>query len=145
MHFALLDRVLERTDDAIVTIKAVSRSEEYLLDHFPSFPVLPGVFMLEAMVQAARELTGETSVPVVLGSVRSLKYGRFVQPGDTMRIEVQRAGKEPGALDFKGTVRVLSPEGGETPIAASGRFMLRPVRLGGVPEGAASAHSGVAG
>ena len=56
MHFCLVDRILERSDDRIVTIKLVSNAEEYLRDHFPGFPVLPGVMMLEAMVQAGRAL-----------------------------------------------------------------------------------------
>jgi len=56
MHFDLVDRVLELAPDRIVTLKQVSAAEEYLQDHFPSFPVLPGVMMLEALVQAARRL-----------------------------------------------------------------------------------------
>ena len=52
MHFALIDRVVERDESRLVAVKAVSLSEEYLQDHFPSFPVLPGVFMLEALVQS---------------------------------------------------------------------------------------------
>ena len=56
MHFDLIDRVLDHRPGAIVTLKSVSNAEEYLQDHFPTFPVLPGVFMLESMVQAAREL-----------------------------------------------------------------------------------------
>ena len=48
MHFTLIDRVLERTDDRLVAIKLVSAAEEYLQDHFPTFPVLPGVLMIEA-------------------------------------------------------------------------------------------------
>ena len=93
MHFSLVDAVLERGADRIVTIKHVSSAEEYLQDHFPGYPVLPGVMMLEAMVQAARELEdpeGRANPPLVLGSVRGLKYGRFVPPGSTLRVEVTR-------------------------------------------------------
>ena len=56
MHFRLIDRVIERQASRLVAVKQVSLSEEYLQDHFPTFPVLPGVLMLEAMTQAAREL-----------------------------------------------------------------------------------------
>ena len=52
----LIDRIVERGADQIVTVKNVTRAEEYLSDHFPTFPVLPGVLMLEALVQAGREL-----------------------------------------------------------------------------------------
>ena len=49
MHFDLVDRVIEQSPDRIVTIKQVTASEEYLQDHFPSFPVLPGVFMVDTL------------------------------------------------------------------------------------------------
>ena len=52
MKFDLIDRVLEQSDDRIVALKHVTRAEEYLQDHFPTFPVLPGVMMVETMVQA---------------------------------------------------------------------------------------------
>ncbi|MEM8865751.1 MAG: beta-hydroxyacyl-ACP dehydratase, partial [Planctomycetota bacterium] len=54
MRFWLLDAIEEVSpDERLVAVKNVSYSEEYLQDHFPEFPVLPGVFMLEAATQAA--------------------------------------------------------------------------------------------
>src|SRR5436853_5965564 len=53
MKFNLLDKILELSDTRIVATKHVSLAEEYLADHFPSFPVLQGVLMLEALTQAA--------------------------------------------------------------------------------------------
>ena len=54
MRFTLLDRVVAiEPGKSITALKAVSLSEEYLADHFPRFPVLPGVMMLEALTQAA--------------------------------------------------------------------------------------------
>ena len=139
MHFCLVDKVLERSDDRIVTIKQVTAAEEYLQDHFPSFPVLPGVLMVESLVQAARLLAegrpevGKTRL--VLGSVRALKYGSFVRPGETLRVEVTLHKANPdGTFDFKGegTVqRGQSTPGADPPsttTAVSGRFTLRPVR-----------------
>ncbi|MEQ8770894.1 MAG: hypothetical protein RIB60_10360 [Phycisphaerales bacterium] len=135
MHFCLVDRVLERTDDSIVTIKLVSGAEEYLQDHFPTFPVLPGVFMLEAMVQAARELLdpgGEADVPMVLGRVRALKYGTFIKPGDTLRASVSVVTRlDDGSVELKGEARRVAPDaepGAEHPIACSGKLTMRPVR-----------------
>ncbi|MEL6329314.1 MAG: 3-hydroxyacyl-ACP dehydratase FabZ family protein [Planctomycetota bacterium] len=128
MKFELIDRVIEAEADRLVAIKAVTIAEEYLQDHFPSFPVLPGVFMLEAMVQAARaqlERSHAAGEPVVLGAVRGLKYGRFVTPGSTVRIEVERLKTEDGVAHFKGSVTLV----GEEATAASGRFELRPVRI----------------
>lgn len=54
MHFRLVDQILECGPDRAVTVKNVTLAEEYLQDHFPGFHVLPGVFMLEALVQSAR-------------------------------------------------------------------------------------------
>lgn len=133
MHFSLVDRVVELSDDRAVTIKLVSSAEEYLQDHFPTFPVLPGVMMLEAMVQASRVLLARrTQDRLVLGGVRALKYARFVRPGDTLRVEVT-IGKplEGGEFDVRAEGRVLSPgQAGEPPMAVSGRLTLRPVRAG---------------
>lgn len=131
MHFRLIDRVLERSESRAVAVKVVSASEEYLQDHFPTFPVLPGVFMLEAMVQTARELDLPGVERLVLGRVRALKYGSFVRPGDALTVEVTLMGRQDdGLLDVKGraTVRAASGEG-EAAIACSGRLSLRPVNL----------------
>lgn len=141
MHFTLIDTVIERSEDRLVACKLVSAAEEYLQDHFPSFPVLPGVLMLEAMVQAARELlqggddpaSAGNDVPLVLGGVRALKYGQFVKPGSTLRVEVEvfkRLGD--GAVEFKGKGLCLDPGADAAqspPVAVSGRFTLRPMRL----------------
>jgi len=131
MHFDLVDRVLEQSPDHIVTLKHISAAEEYLQDHFPTFPVLPGVMMLEAMVQAARRLAGDhADRPLVLGLVRALKYGQFVRPGSSLRVQISR-GKtaDDGSIDFKGEALLIEPGAtGEHPTAVSGRFSLRPVR-----------------
>ncbi len=146
MHFDFVDRVLEISAERIVTLKHVSRAEEYLQDHFAEFPVLPGVFMIECMVQAARRLmvegksglAGGPSGPsrLVLGSVRAVKYGSFVRPGESLRVEVVlNKTHENGEIEFKGEGRVLRTwsstptEPGEDAIAVSGRFTLRPIRL----------------
>ena len=49
MRFSLIDAIIEQSPDRIVAVKQVSLAEEYLADHFPSFPVLPGVMMIEAI------------------------------------------------------------------------------------------------
>ena len=138
MHFDLVDRILELSDDRIVTLKQVSAAEEYLQDHFATFPVLPGVMMLEAMVQAAGKLAEHrdpAAGPLVLGRVRALKYGRFVRPGAVLRVEVTLGKVDGQTLDFRGEGVVIEPEavpGAEPATAVSGRFLLRPVRITGV-------------
>jgi len=141
MHFDLVDAVLEQDADRIVTIKQVTMAEEYLQDHFPSFPVLPGVLMIESLVQAARRLLigrDPSCSRHVLGSVRALKYGGFVRPGDTLRIEVTLSKEENGGVfGFKGQGLVVGPSVGvgggvggdlsDAQTAVSGRFTLRPL------------------
>lgn len=141
MHFDLVDRVLEQTSERIVTIKQVAAAEEYLQDHFPDFPVLPGVFMLEAMVQAGRRLLADRAgrTRLVLGGVRGVKYGTFVRPGQVMRVEVSlRKSLEGGVFELDGEARVMTPctERQETPpIAAAGRLTLRPLAEGSLKNG----------
>ncbi len=131
MRFDLVDAVLEQGPETIVTVKHVTAGEEYLRDHFEGYPVLPGVMMLEAMVQAARRLalTKRHDCRWVLGEARAIKYGRMVRPGDTLRVRVSLSGGSGETLEFKGEGEVLIGAG-EGALAASGRFGLRPVRLG---------------
>ena len=136
LQFDLVDAVLEESDDAIVTIKHVSGAEEYLQDHFAGFPVLPGVMMLEAMVQAGRRLAergrSPADPPLVLGTVRGLKYGRFVPPGCSLVVHAQlgKAGED-GSIDLKATATVREADGSMSEQkAASGRLTLRPVEAG---------------
>jgi len=136
MRFILVDRVLERSAERIVTVKHVSMAEEYMDDHFKSFPVLPGVMMLECLVQTARELAGprDDGRPMVLGMARAVKYGRFVQPGSSLRVEVSLLSRgDDGSAEFRGEGTLVEP-GGDTsagggPVAVAGRFMLRPARI----------------
>ncbi|MCA3004325.1 MAG: polyketide synthase dehydratase domain-containing protein [Planctomycetaceae bacterium] len=135
MHFNLVDAILEHSAERIVTIKQVSSAEEYLQDHFPGFPVLPGVMMIESMVHAARTLLGDQGMRqrMVLGGVRALKYGRFVRPGERMRVEVTLGKRlEDGSVEFKGEATVQAagaPAADPDAVAVSGRFTLRPARV----------------
>jgi 3-hydroxyacyl-[acyl-carrier-protein] dehydratase len=129
MKFLLIDQVLERTPTSIVAIKNVTAAEEYLGDHFPGFPVLPGVFMLEALTQAARELLKDRGQRLVLGQVKALRYGSFVRPGEALKVEVTLdKTNEDGSFTMKGQASVVRVDGtGET--AVSGRFTMRPARI----------------
>lgn len=94
MKFILVDRIEElEIGRRIVALKALSLAEEYLADHFPRFPVLPGVFMLEAMVQAsawlARASLDFAPALVVLREARNVTYRSFLGPGRVLQIESQ--------------------------------------------------------
>ena len=134
MKFQLLDNVIERSGERVVAVKQVSLAEEYLADHFPTYPVLPGVMMLEAMVQAARlMLAPRTDERLVLGEVRALKYGAMVRPGEALIVEVTLS-KEltDGSYQCRGLGRLRRPQHPDAPeeTAVSGRFTMRPVRSG---------------
>jgi 3-hydroxyacyl-[acyl-carrier-protein] dehydratase len=135
MKFRLIDAILEQSPERIVALKQVSLAEEYLADHFPSFPILPGVLMLEAMVQAARAML--TAPPyqhdrhLVLGEVKALKYGNMVRPGEALEVEITlQKTNDDGSYTCKGSGKVRRPKGvGDSDdIAVSGRFTLRPIR-----------------
>ena len=94
MRFTLLDRVVAlEPGRSITAIKTLTLAEEYLQDHFPRFPVMPGVLMLEAMTQAAAWTIrlGEDFAHsiVVLRSARNVKYGDFVEPGRTLTVTAE--------------------------------------------------------
>jgi 3-hydroxyacyl-[acyl-carrier-protein] dehydratase len=130
MKFNLIDTVLEQSPDRIVAIKQVSLAEEYLADHFPTFPVLPGVLMVETMVQAARRLLsnrGETRL--VLGAIQGVKFGSFVRPGETLAVDVTVTGSKDGTYECRGKGRVIRHDGDRPDeTAVSGRFTMRPIR-----------------
>jgi 3-hydroxyacyl-[acyl-carrier-protein] dehydratase len=110
VKFNLIDRIEEVSDNRLVAVKYVSLAEEYLADHFPTFPVLPGVMMLEAMTQAAGWLlhrkSGFAKSIAVLKEARNVKYGTFVAPGNALRIEVEpiKFTETGGSFKTSGTV-----------------------------------------
>jgi len=111
MRFTLIDKVVElEAGRKIVAIKNLSLAEEYLADHFPGFPVMPGVFMLEAMTQAGAWLVRHSEdfahSMVTLKEARNVKYANFVEPGQTLRVtaEVVSQDERETKLKAQGTV-----------------------------------------
>jgi 3-hydroxyacyl-[acyl-carrier-protein] dehydratase len=111
MRFTLLDRILELEPGVrIKAVKSLTMSEEYLADHFPQFPVMPGVLMLEAMTQAGAWLVRVSEdfahSMVVLKQAANVKYGQFLEPGQTLTItaEILKQGEEETTLKARGTV-----------------------------------------
>lgn len=93
MRFFLVDRILElEPPKRIVGVKNLSLAEEYLADHFPAYPVLPGVLMLEALVQTAawlvRASTDFEKNLILLREARNVRYGSFVRPGSQLVMDV---------------------------------------------------------
>ena len=91
MRFTQLDRILAlEKGESIEARRCLALSESYLADHFPRFPIMPGVLMLEALYQASMWLVRvsdnfENSY-VGLRETRSMKFKGFVQPGDSLEV-----------------------------------------------------------
>ena len=137
MRFTLIDRVVEiEPGKSITAIKSLSLSEEYLADHFPCFPVMPGVMMLEAMTQAAAWTIrlGEDFAHsiVVLRSARNVKYGDFVEPGRVLTVTAEVLSQDETTTKVKASGTV----GGRTSLTA--RLVLERYNMADrLPHGAA--------
>lgn len=108
MRFGLIDKIDElQRGQRIVAVKAVSLAEEYLADHFPTFPVLPGVFILQGLIEAATWLAYDAIdfAPrvILLSEAKNVTYKSFVKPGNLLRLEVNCKRLAPENSDFEGT------------------------------------------
>jgi 3-hydroxyacyl-[acyl-carrier-protein] dehydratase len=106
MKFCLVDHLISIVPaQSIVMAKNISLAEEYLDDHFPGFPVLPGVLMLEASVQAAawlvRQWDGFAHSLIVLKAVQGIRYGKFVEPGGELRVRADVIRLDQTSSEFK--------------------------------------------
>lgn len=86
----LLDEVVEWQHERIVCTKTFQPDEWFFRGHYPDFPLVPGVILCEAAMQAGAVLlskhpTGE-GVPVA-GRLNDVKFKRMIRPGDTVLIE----------------------------------------------------------
>src|ERR1700694_1397885 len=107
MRFNLVDRLLDfEPGKRIRMVKNLTLAEEYLADHFPSFPVMPGVLMLETLVEAGAWLLRLTDdfqhSVIVLRGARNVKYGSFMEPGRQMAISVELVERNGDLATFKG-------------------------------------------
>src|SRR6266576_1540149 len=107
MRFNLVDRILDfEPGKRIRVAKNLSLAEEYLADHFPTFPVMPGVLMLETLVEAGAWLLRLSEdfrhSVIVLREARNVKYGTFMEPGRQMGVSVELVERGEGLAGFKG-------------------------------------------
>lgn len=107
MRFILIDKIvaLESGKEA-KAIKGLSLAEEYLADHFPTFPVLPGVLLLQGIVETASWLVRETqdfaNSMVLLETARNVKYKSFLAPGSQIEYSVTARSIEDKVSSFTG-------------------------------------------
>jgi len=107
MKFILIDKIAKiEAGKEIQTVKNVSLSEEYLGDHFPIFPVLPGGFLLQGLVESAcwlvRHSENFAHSMVLLTQAKNVKYKSFAAPGMNIRYTVTAKDIEENVSSFIG-------------------------------------------
>ena len=112
--FLLLDRVVElKLGERLTAIKNVTISEPFFQGHFPNYPIMPGVLILEAMAQASAILgfrsTGtsaaDDNVYLFVG-IDKARFRQAVQPGDQLAIDIELKRAVRGMWMFAASARV---------------------------------------
>jgi len=119
MKFCLVDRINALVPgESIQTIKHVSLAEEYLQDHFPGFSVLPGVMMVECMVQSCAWLSRVTDdfrySLLLLKQARAVKFNSFLKPGQTLEVVATLKSNGESSAEFMASGTV----GGQSAVSA---------------------------
>ncbi len=110
--FLLIDRVIEiERKQRIVAIKNVTANEPHFIGHFPHYPIMPGVLMVEAIAQAGgalllTEIPDRDSKLMVFTGIEQAKFRRPVTPGDQLRIEVTVINWRTSAVKMRGVATV---------------------------------------
>lgn len=109
--FLLVDRIEELEPERIVGIKNVTANEPFFPGHFPEFPVMPGVLIVEAMAQVAgvlvlKNIEDRKSKLVLLAGVDGAKFRKPVRPGDQLRIEMKVLRQKATMVKVSGTATV---------------------------------------
>lgn len=110
--FLLIDRVVEiEPKKRIVTLKNVTVNEPFFQGHFPDYPIMPGVLMIEAIAQSGGALL-LTEFPdrheklVLFTGIENARFRRPIVPGDQARIEVEVLNWRSRAVRMQGNVYV---------------------------------------
>ena len=109
--FLLVDRIVEMEPERIVGIKNVTVNEPFFQGHFPDFPVMPGVLIIEAMAQAAgvlvlKNIADRENKLVLLVAVENARFRKPVVPGDTLRMEMKVVKRKASVAKMAGVATV---------------------------------------
>jgi 3-hydroxyacyl-[acyl-carrier-protein] dehydratase len=128
--FLLVDRVIEFTDgERLVAVKSVSANEPFFEGHFPGRPIMPGVLICEALVQAGGILASCSSDGlsggrgVVLAGLEHVRFRKPVVPGDQLRLEVELVHRRRPIWKMKGRALV------DGKVAAEAEFLTMEVEV----------------
>ncbi|HEV2107223.1 MAG TPA: 3-hydroxyacyl-ACP dehydratase FabZ [Thermomicrobiales bacterium] len=120
--FLLVDRIIElEPGQGAVGIKNVSMGDGFFQGHFPDYPVMPGVLIVEAIAQvgaiALLSLEEQRGKIAFFAGIDNVRFKRQVKPGDTLRMEVQLGQLRRGIGTGSGTATV------DGELACRGEFM----------------------
>ena len=110
--FLLIDRVVDLTrKERIVALKNVTVNEPFFQGHFPGYPIMPGVLMVEAIAQAGgalllTEIADRDQNLMVFSGIERARFRRPVVPGDQLRIEVVVLAWRKNAVRMEGNIFV---------------------------------------
>lgn len=107
----LVDRIIEMDEQRVVGIKNVTNTEPFFNGHFPDFPVMPGVLIVEAMAQAAgvlvlKQIPDREKKLVLLVSIDHARFRRQVVPGDQLRLEMSIVKRKASVAKLSGVATV---------------------------------------
>lgn len=97
MRYYLIDKITQfEIGQRASGIKNITMSEDFLSDHFPRHPIMPGVLILEGLAQlggilleySAKKKFG-VKIKAILSIIEKAKFRQFVRPGDQLRLEVE--------------------------------------------------------
>jgi len=107
MRFILIDKILTfEPGKQLKAVKSLSLAEEYLADHFPTFPVLPGVLLLEGLIESAswlvRHRENFAHSMILLEQAKNVKYKSFLAPGARIEYTIEAKTIEENVSSFSG-------------------------------------------
>lgn len=106
--FLFVDRIVERSENKILTALKLTGEEDFFKGHFPGNPIMPGVLLQEALFQSGAALmAGKEGAGLgVVTRVQNAKFKNMVRPGDELMMEVELTESLANAHYMKGTTKV---------------------------------------